>query len=99
MLTSLKFFRFIGGLEALSFLGLLFIAVPLKYVWDMPIFVRFAGSIHGAFFLTFCLAIFKIQKHQGWPRKKAWLALLSACIPFGPFIFDYHCLNDDKNKG
>ena len=45
-------FLFIGKLEGYSYLALLFIAMPLKYMADMPLAVRIAGSIHGALFVT-----------------------------------------------
>lgn len=80
----IKFFKISGALEALSYLVLLFIAMPLKYVWDRPEFVRVTGSLHGAFFLLFCLAI----ALQRWPLQKSMLAFVSAFLPFGPMLFE-----------
>ena len=44
---STKSFKIISALEAISFLVLLGIAMPLKYIWDMPEMVRIVGMAHG----------------------------------------------------
>lgn len=45
----------IGKLEGYSYLALLLIAMPLKYLADMPLAVgiRIAGSVHGVLFVAF----------------------------------------------
>ena len=43
--------RFVGRLEAISFLTLLGIAMPLKYLGDMPQAVQVVGWIHGVLFV------------------------------------------------
>lgn len=52
-MNTLRRLRIIAFLEGLSFLVLLFIAMPLKYLADMPLAVRIAGSVHGGLFLVF----------------------------------------------
>lgn len=49
----IKIFRLIGFLEALSFLILLLIAMPLKYIWGQPEAVKIVGSAHGGLFLLY----------------------------------------------
>lgn len=71
----------------LSFLVLLLVAMPLKYVWGKPIFVRWTGTFHGAFFLLFCLAVVLTARKRAWPLKITMLAFLSAFIPLGPLLF------------
>lgn len=88
MLPVLRFFRISGALEAFSFLILLLIAMPLKYIWHMPVFVQWTGRFHGGFFLLFCLAVAVTAFKRGWPLHVAVLAFLSAFIPFGPFLFE-----------
>lgn len=84
----IRFFKLSGALEALSYLVLLFVAMPLKYVWHMPIYVRWVGSFHGAFFVLFCLAIVLTARQEKWPASTAGLAFLSAFFPFGPLLFE-----------
>ncbi len=88
-----KCFRVSGFLEASSYLLLLFVAMPLKYIWMMPIFVRWVGLFHGIFFILYCLAIVAITRERKWSLKIAGLAFLAAFLPFGPFIFERRYLD------
>ena len=80
--------RLIGLLEGVSFLLLLGVAMPLKYAAGMPEAVRLAGSVHGLFFLVFCLALFQAFSDCDWPLKRAAGLFFAAVLPFGPFIVD-----------
>lgn len=80
--------RLASILDGISYLVLLGIAMPLKYLADMPAAVRITGSIHGFLFLALmgCLLL-------AWLRKRlslAWCAtvLLCALLPLAPFFLD-----------
>jgi integral membrane protein len=88
------FFKLSGSLEALSYLLLLFVAMPLKYVWHLPLYVRWTGSVHGALFLTFCLAIALDARAYRWPLKTSALAFASAFVPLGPWLFERRLRGD-----
>ena len=81
-------FRIIGNAEAISFLFLLFIAMPLKYFAGIPSAVLVTGWIHGLFFITYIIAVLYMIKTYHWNIKKSFFAIFAAVIPFGPFIFD-----------
>lgn len=83
-----------GRLEALSYLLLLFVAMPLKYGWDRPEFVRWTGSAHGALFCLFCALALVVASREKWSLKVTALAFLSAFLPFGPFVFEKKYLSD-----
>lgn len=87
-MSVVRFFTVSGHLEALSYLLLLGVAMPLKYGMNMPIFVRITGSFHGLFFCMFCLGIVLMARQQKWSLKTAALAFLSAFFPFGPYVFE-----------
>ncbi len=89
----IKRFRLIGTLEALSFLALLGIAMPLKYIYGLKIAVSIVGSIHGALFIAYAITANSLAMEQGWPGKKLAAALIAAVLPFGPFVFDKKYLN------
>lgn len=82
-----KFLRISAELEMFSFLVLLLVAMPLKYVWGKPLFVRWTGTFHGAFFLLFCLAVTMTAWKRSWPLRITMLAFFSAFIPLGPLLF------------
>ena len=86
--TTIGRLRAIGLLEGISFLLLLGVAMPLKYAYGMPEAVRFAGSVHGLFFVVFCLALFHAFIECEWSVKRAAGIFCAAVMPFGPFIVD-----------
>lgn len=92
----LKRFRKISILEGLSFLLLLFIAMPLKYVLDMPLAVKYVGWAHGVLFMLYIYVIFPTAKRLDWNFAKTFLGLISAVLPFGPFIFDRNLKKQEK---
>ena len=90
-----KLFRITAYLEGISFLVLLLIAMPLKYVWDMPLAVRVVGSAHGAFFVAYCIVGAIVWKQQKWPARVAAMAFIAAFLPAGPFLFDHKYMHGE----
>jgi integral membrane protein len=90
-------FRLIGWLEGASFLLLLFVAMPLKYVAGMPQPVSYVGMAHGILFLLYVAAALHAWRACGWSLGRLGLAAGSSLVPFGPFLFDKFVL-DDKEK-
>lgn len=84
----INYFRIVGYLEGTSFLVLLFIAMPLKYMAGQPEAVHYTGWAHGLLFILYCQAAATVTYKEKWPPGKAALAFLAAFLPFGPFVFD-----------
>lgn len=80
--------RAAGLLEGVSFLVLLFIAMPLKYGAGLPEPVFYVGSAHGGLFILYCVAILAATLQRHLPIPLALLAFLAAIVPFGPFLVD-----------
>lgn len=91
-----KYFRIVGLLECASFLALLFIAMPVKYVLGVPEAVRIPGMIHGILFLMYVFAALSLGLEQGWPRKHIFFAWLASVLPFGPLLFDKKFFPEQK---
>jgi integral membrane protein len=87
-LTALRQLRLVALLEGSSFLILLFVAMPLKYLAGLPLAVRVVGSIHGALFLLFLAALYRAARARAWPRRRSLSAFLASILPFGTFVFD-----------
>ncbi|MES2516112.1 MAG: DUF3817 domain-containing protein [Bacteroidota bacterium] len=85
-LTTTKWFLLIGKIEGYSYLVLLFVAMPLKYVYKTPEYVRPLGSIHGALFIAFMVLLAILFFKYKMPFKKAVYAFLLSLIPFGTFF-------------
>ena len=49
----IKFFRLIALLEGVSYILLLFIAVPIKYLFNDPSYVKLLGMPHGILFIAY----------------------------------------------
>jgi integral membrane protein len=80
--------RALGMIEAVSFLALLFIAMPLKYLGGMPMPVKVVGWTHGVLFVAFCAALLWTMLTARWPIGRAALIFVAALLPFGPFVVD-----------
>ncbi len=87
MNTQLKRFKTIGILEAISFLLLLGIAMPLKYMMDMPLAVKYVGWAHGLLFMAYIVGLYLAADEQKWGFKTIALGFIAALLPFGPFVF------------
>jgi integral membrane protein len=87
-MSALRHLRLIGLLEGLSFLALLFIAMPLKYLLGLPIAVRVAGSVHGLLFLLFAAALFRVALERDWPARRSLAAFGASLVPWGTFVLD-----------
>lgn len=86
---NIKTLRVVGFLEGLSFLLLLFIAMPLKYIWGNPLLVKFVGMGHGILFILFLIVLFAVCEKQKWSIKMFILGFIASILPFGPFVFDH----------
>lgn len=85
---QLQRFRMVGIAEGISFLVLLLIAMPLKYIFKIPEAVKFTGWVHGALFVTYMWFAFEnfgsLKKSFLWFLK----AVIAAFLPLGTFVFD-----------
>ena len=83
-----RLLRTVGILEGLSFLVLLFIAMPLKYGWGQDSAVRIPGVVHGALFMVFVCVLYVVQDERGWSGRRSLLLLGAALCPFGFLMVD-----------
>ncbi len=96
--SSIGRLRLAGIVEAISFLVLLGIAMPLKYVWGEPLAVRIFGWIHGVLFILFCFALNGARTDHDWPITKSAKVFLAALLPFGPFVIDHGLKEEDASS-
>ena len=94
--TTIGRLRAIGLIEAVSFLVLLGIAMPLKYFAGMPQAVTAVGWIHGLLFITFCIALTHAHQEAKWTVWRTGGVLIAALLPFGPFVIDGRLRKEDE---
>jgi integral membrane protein len=87
-MNALAQLRVANFLEGTSFLLLLGVAMPLKYLAHLPEAVRVAGSVHGLLFLVFVSAVLRVSTEHAWPRRRALWAVTLSLLPFGTFVLD-----------
>ena len=80
--------RYAGIIEGISFLILLLIAMPLKYIFHQPQFVLVFGWIHGALFVLYAFFVIRAWIVRKWRFKKAFKVGIAAVIPLGTFYID-----------
>ena len=80
--------RTITIIEGISYLLLLFIAMPLKYLWNMPGAVRVVGMAHGVLFVLFCASLLHVTIVARWPLGRSAVVFLATLIPFGAWLVD-----------
>ncbi|MDB5240861.1 MAG: hypothetical protein JWP57_1486 [Spirosoma sp.] len=87
--TSVGRLRLIGLLEGISLLVLLGVAVPFKYGFANPSWVKAIGPLHGLLFVIFILNTLQLSIEQRWRfANTTWKVLLACFIPFGTFYID-----------
>lgn len=97
--TTLGRLRIIGLLEGISFLLLLGIAMPLKYLAGQPAAVQVVGMAHGILFLLYVLAAVLAHVEYDWPVKRTALVVIASVVPFGPFIAESRILRPLAEAG
>ena len=80
--------RSVAFLEGLSYLLLLFVAMPLKYLGDLPIAVSVVGPIHGALFAWLGMLVVGGLTSRGRPMSWSVRIMVAALLPFGMFVID-----------
>ena len=88
MKKTFSWFRKIAFAEGVSFLVLLFVAMPLKYFANIPMAVTIAGGLHGLLFVSFIILAFLVKEE--YARNWWWMgkAFIASILPFGTFVAD-----------
>ena len=81
-------FRIVSFLEGISYLLLLFIAVPIKYFQGDASYVKILGMPHGVLFMSYVVLAIVIKKQMQWNLKNLGIVVLASIIPFGTFYVD-----------
>ncbi len=86
--ASLKTLTIVGYLEGTSFLLLLGIAMPLKYMMGIPEGVKYLGMAHGLLFIAYIVILMGTANKVKMPLWAMPTGVIASVLPFGPFVFD-----------
>lgn len=89
-----KSFKIIALLEGVSLLLLLFFAMPMKYIFHQPVFVKNIGMAHGLLFIAYILLTILLKKPKNWSWKTFGFICLASVIPFGTFYVEIKYLKN-----
>ena len=93
MFSFFNLFRITALLEGVSYILLLFIATPIKYLAKDPQYVKLLGMPHGILFIAYIVFAFTLKKDYKWTSNIFIKILLASIIPFGTFYIDRKYLN------
>jgi integral membrane protein len=81
-------FRIIAFGEGVSFLFLLGVAMPLKYMAGIPVFVQYTGWLHGLLFVLYYPALLAAYNKQKWTVSFLLWAAIASLLPFATFYVE-----------
>ena len=91
--------RLTGIMEGLSFIILLAVAMPLKYLAGKPEMVSIVGMAHGILFVLYIFLTVVAKFRYPWSWKKMLLLWGASVVPFGTFYADYRILRHENSTG
>ncbi|MEN9002238.1 MAG: DUF3817 domain-containing protein [Flavobacteriales bacterium] len=86
-------FRIVGFLEGISYILLMGVGVPLKYLSNDPSWVKALGMPHGLLLVGYLILAYLIKDDQKWSLKDFGIVGLASVIPFGTFWVDRKMVN------
>jgi integral membrane protein len=91
--------KWVARLEGLSFLLLVFVAMPIKYGLGEPLPVRILGGVHGFLFLGWLLLLALAARRERWPAALTWLGFITSMIPMGFVFFERAAADHATGEG
>lgn len=88
MFSLFNSFKVIALLEGISYILLLFVAVPIKYLAEDPQYVKLLGMPHGLLFVAYIVLAVLLASKLKWSGKTLLIVLAASIIPFGTFYVD-----------
>ncbi|PKH49741.1 hypothetical protein CXF68_03090 [Tenacibaculum sp. Bg11-29] len=82
----INIFKIVSLLEGVSYLLLLFIATPIKYLQGNPEYVKMLGMPHGLLFVAYIIIAIMLKFELNWGGKTFGIVCLLSILPFGTFF-------------
>lgn len=84
----INIYRLTAFLEGVSYILLLFIAVPIKYLLNEALYVKILGMPHGILFILYVLLSIIAKIKYNWNFRKFLFISIASLVPFGTFYID-----------
>jgi integral membrane protein len=97
-MNTINIFRKVAVAEGISYILLIFIAMPLKYWAHIPEAVKYTGWAHGVLFMLYIVFFIMTWMEVKWNIGKAAMIVFASLLPFAPFWVDKRLRKDSENK-
>jgi integral membrane protein len=87
-MSKLQWLRYSALTEGVSWLVLLFFAMPMKYIWGDPSFVKVVGMAHGVLFILLVTLLLQTFMQERIDKREALTIFIASFLPFGTFFTD-----------
>ena len=94
--SIIRKFGLINTTEGYSYLALLFIAMPMKYLLGFAMAVKIVGMIHGILFIMFLVLGVMAWNNAKWSLNQTIIFFIASLIPFGTFFTKSKILSYEK---
>jgi len=94
--TNVRRFQKIALLEGISFILLVFIAMPLKYWANIPLAVKYTGWVHGLLFVAYVFVLIQCWIEYNWKFGRVVLFFFASLLPFAPFLVEKKLKQENK---
>lgn len=84
----IKLFRHTAFWEGISLILLLFIAMPIKYIFKQDLLVKYVGMAHGVLFILYVVLAILVYQKMKWKPKELIFVLFLSLVPFGTFYME-----------
>ena len=84
----INIYRLTAFLEGVSYILLLFIAVPIKYLLNEALYVKILGMPHGILFILYIIFSIIAKIKYNWNLRKFLVISIASLVPFGTFYID-----------
>ncbi len=91
-----KAFRIVAFLEGVSYILLLFVGVPFKYLLEDESYVKLLGMPHGLLFVGYLILAYLIKDDMNWGKKDFGIVMLASLLPFGTFYVEKKYFTNPK---
>ena len=87
-MNNVTIFKYLAIIEGISYIALLGICMPLKYLFDIPGPTRPVGMAHGILFVGYCIWLLIVGIQLKWSFKVLVIGFVASLLPFTTFIFE-----------
>ena len=93
-MSGVRMLWLLSRAEGASLLALVFVAMPLKYGFDLPLAVRIVGMLHGVLFLALLSTGARVWMEKAAPVGRIARVLVWCLVPFGFLVVDRELRED-----